>query len=73
MAVIQTKTVVDAGLAGAAFGRNSRNNRSRILRWKFAGGTKPTYSTAASAVDVISYYGVDSMHIQAALFGLAFQ
>ena len=41
--------------------------------YKFAGGTKPTLSTGANAVDVVSYYVVDSTHIQVGTFGLAFQ
>lgn len=31
--------------------------------WKFAGGVAPTLSTAAGAVDILSYYAFDSTHI----------
>lgn len=42
-------------------------------QYKFAGGTKPTLSTAANAVDTLSYFVVDATHIQVSTFGLAFQ
>lgn len=42
-------------------------------QYKFAGGVKPTLSTAANAVDTFSYFVVDSTHIQVGTFGLAFQ
>lgn len=35
--------------------------------WKFAGGTAPTLSTAAGAVDILSYYVWDTTHIAASL------
>lgn len=38
----------------------------------FVGSTKPTYSTAANARDILSYYNVDSTHI-AIMYGINFQ
>lgn len=37
--------------------------------WKFAGGTDPTLTTAANAVDVLSYYCASSTVIIASLLG----
>lgn len=31
--------------------------------WKFAGGTPPVLSTAGGAIDILSYYVIDSTHI----------
>jgi hypothetical protein len=35
--------------------------------WKFAGGTAPTLTTTASAVDLLSYFVIDSTHIFATM------
>jgi len=37
--------------------------------WKFAGGTDPTLTTAANAVDVLSYYAASSTVIIASVLG----
>lgn len=50
---------------------------STITTWgsdyKFAGGIKPTLSTANNAVDTLSYTVIDATHIEIQTFGLAFQ
>lgn len=59
-------TNINAGQAGIIVVKQDGTG-SRTLAyasdWKFAGGTAPILTTAAGAIDVLSYYVVDSTHI----------
>jgi len=65
------------GTAGQIMVTQSATGSDTIGTWgsqyKFAGGTKPTLSTAANAVDVLSYFVVSSSFIVVTFAGGAFQ
>lgn len=66
-----------AGTAGQIVINQSATGSDTIGTWgseyKFAGGTKPTLSTAANAVDIISYYVVSPTFIAVTFAGAGFQ
>lgn len=49
--------------------QDSTGNRTLAYgtNWKFSGGTAPTLTTNANAVDILSYYAEDGMRISASL------
>lgn len=59
-------TNIHAGQAGQIVVKQDGTG-SRTLAfgtdWKFSGGTAPTLSTAAGAIDILSYYVIDATHI----------
>lgn len=60
-------TNIVAGQAGQIIVTQSATGSDLISSygsdWKFSGGTAPTLTTTANAVDVLSYYVIDTTHI----------
>ncbi len=60
-------TNIVAGQAGLIIVTQSATGSDLISSygsaWKFAGGTAPTLSTTANAVDALSFYAIDATHI----------
>jgi hypothetical protein len=65
------------GSSGLIWVIQSSTGSDTIGTWgtnfRFAGGTHPTLTTTANAVDALSYVVRDSTHIQLSTFGLNFQ
>jgi hypothetical protein len=72
---IATPLNIVAGMAGQIVVNQSSSGSDTVTYgsvFKFPSGTAPTLSTAASAVDILSYYVIDATHI-AISSGLNFQ